>query len=90
MARGILVSLGRGGRQTWYQTQANQSVRSTTDEIHSAFSGNFYANNTLGNGLSGPYYRQATIDWSFLYNTVDWQIGRHFKDNAYQLHPFVG
>jgi hypothetical protein len=75
---------------TWFQTNASNSATTSTDEIHSSFSSNFYANNTYGNGLSGPYYHQASIDWDFLYNSFDWEIGRLFNYSHYKLHPFVG
>ena len=75
---------------TWYQTKASQAKSTNTEEIHSAFSGNFYANNTLGNGLSGPYYHQAAIKWNFLYQNIDWEIGRMFDFRDYQLRPYLG
>jgi hypothetical protein len=75
---------------TWYQTQASGTSSTTSQEIHSAFSGNFYAQNVLGNGVSGPYYHQAAINWTFLYNNIDWEIGRNFKFDDYQARPFLG
>lgn len=76
---------------TWYQTQSTNQASVTTGEIHSSFPGAFYANNTNGSGLSGPYYHNASIKWNFLLNNIDWELGRTFNiKNRYKLRPFVG
>lgn len=72
------------------KTQARDAASVTDAEIHSAFSGNFYANNTNGNGLSGPFYHDAKIKWNFLYNNIDWELVYHFNDDKYNIRPFVG
>lgn len=76
---------------TWYQTQGNSYASVTSGEIHSSFSGAFYANNTNGSGLSGPYYLDAGIKWNFSFNNIDWELGHTFAINpGYKLRPFLG
>ena len=76
---------------TWYQTQATNQASTTTGKLHSSYSGNFYANNINGNGISGPYYHNASIKWNFLLNNIDWELGRSFNiQNRYKIRPFVG
>lgn len=72
---------------TSYQTK---STNTASGNIYSSYVGNFFANNTNGVNF-GPYYRNASIQWRFFYNTVDVELGRNFKiDNVLTLHPFVG
>ena len=76
---------------TWYQTAATDQTDVTVGEVHSPNSANFYANNTYGKGLSGPYYHKASINWNFLFNNIDWELGRTFKVmNKYSFRPFIG
>lgn len=76
---------------TGYQTQGSHLASTGTGEIHSAFSSNFYANNPLGNGISGPYYHHAEIQWDLEYNTLDLELGRHIEiDDLVDLRPFLG
>lgn len=76
---------------TWYQTQGRDQASVTVGQIHSSNAGNFYANNVDGKGLSGPYYHNASIKWDFLFNNIDWELGRTFNiKNKYKLRPFVG
>ncbi len=76
---------------TWYQTQGTNQAGVTTGEVHSSFPSAFYAINTDGSGLSGPYYHNANIKWNFLFNNIDWELGRTFKvKNRYKLSPFCG
>jgi hypothetical protein len=75
---------------TWYQTNGNSQATTNVNEIHPAFSGNFYANNTQGNGLSGPYYHDASINWNFLLNNITWQLGYNLIHDDYKLHPYTG
>ena|SRR3989338_8597300 len=76
---------------TWYHTQGTAAAEVNTGEIHSPNSGNFYANNVQGNGLSGPFYHKAAINWNILFNNLDWEVGRIFNiNNRYSFRPFVG
>ena len=76
---------------TWYQTQGRDQASVTTGEIHSSFPGAFYANNTNGSGLSGPYYHNASIKWDVLFNNIDLELGRTFNINSrYKFRPFIG
>ena len=76
---------------TWYKTQGTSQASTTTDEIHSAFLGNFYANNTDGAGLSGPFYHQAGLQWDILFNTLDLEFGRNINiQQLLNIRPFLG
>lgn len=76
---------------TGYKTRGINRADVNSGEIHSAFSGNFYANNLAGDGISGPYYHHAGINWDILYNTVDLEVGRKAKiGQVLDLHPFIG
>ncbi|WP_133130038.1 Lpg1974 family pore-forming outer membrane protein [Legionella yabuuchiae] len=76
---------------TGYQTEGNNQVQINTGEIHSAFLGNFFAENLTGAGVSGPYYHQASIQWKILFNTIDLEVGRSIAvDNLLNLRPFAG
>lgn len=70
-----------------YQTKAfNQA----SGVIFSSFVSNYFANNTNGANF-GPTYNTANIRWQFFYNTIDLNLGRHFKlDPVLQVHPYVG
>lgn len=63
---------------TGYKTRGKNQASTTSEEIHPAFSSNFYANNPQGNGVSGPYYHRAGIQWDVSYNTLDLELGRSF------------
>lgn len=76
---------------TGYKTQGNNYVRTDLGEIHSAFSSNFYANNPQGNGISGPYYHQAGIQWDLIFNTLDLELGSTITvDKLVIIRPFTG
>lgn len=76
---------------TGYKTKGINQASVNSGEIHSAFAGNFYANNTAGDGISGPYYHQAAIQWNVLFNTLDLELSRRIKiNNLLTLRPFAG
>ncbi len=76
---------------TGYQTRASNQVNTQSGEIHSAFLGNFFADNLNGAGLSGPYYKQAGINWKVLLHSLDLELGRSITiDNLVNLRPFAG
>lgn len=76
---------------TGYKTKGVNQASINSGEIHSAFAGNFYANNAAGDGISGPYYHQAGIQWNVVYDTLDLELGRTIKINSIlNLRPFVG
>ena len=76
---------------TWYQTPGSNQASVSTGEIHSANLGNFYANNVTGDGLSGPYYHNAGIQWNVLFNSLDGELGHTFTiKEQYNFRPFVG
>jgi hypothetical protein len=76
---------------TDYQSQGRNQAHSDSGELHSAFSSNFYANNPAGNGVSGPYYHQASIQWDVDYSTFDLLLGRTITlDQRLLLRPFWG
>ncbi len=76
---------------TWYKTKGTNQARVDSGGIYSAYLGNFFANNTSGAGVSGPYYRQAGISWDVLFNTFDLEQRYTFKINKhFLLRPFTG
>lgn len=76
---------------TGYKTQGLSHADVNAGEIHSAFSGNFYAENTTGDGISGPYYHHAGIKWDILFNTLDLELHRSLEINRIlTLRPFAG
>lgn len=76
---------------TGYKTTGRNHAQVNSEEIHSTFAGNFYANNLAGNGISGPYYHQAGIQWNIVLNALDLEIGRTSTINErLSLRPFTG
>lgn len=76
---------------TWFQTKGVSQATATTGGVYSPFLGNFFINNTGGAGLSGPIYRNASIQWKVLFNICDLEVGRTFQiDQFLSLHPFIG
>jgi hypothetical protein len=76
---------------TNYHTTGKRQVSVNAGEIHSAFLGNFFAQNLTGAGVSGPYYQQAGVRWKVMFNTFDLELGRPITiDNLLHLRPFVG
>jgi hypothetical protein len=72
---------------TTYHTSAHDSA---SGDVYSAYLGNFYAFNTLGNDF-GPYYGYGDVDWKVRYDTLDLELGRTFKiDDILTLHPYLG
>lgn len=74
---------------THYQTRG---LNGASDYVYSAFLGNFFANNTNGASIIGaPTYRFASMNWTYNYDTVDFEIGRNFKiDRRLLLRPYLG
>ncbi len=76
---------------TGYQTEGKRVVSTNSSEVHSAFLGNFFANNLTGAGVSGPYYKEAGMRWNVLFHTLDLELGRELIINPLMnLRPFVG
>ncbi len=76
---------------TGYQTRGTSQASTDTGQIHSAFSSAFYANNPQGNGITGPYYHQAAIQWNLNYNTIDLELGRLINlSKLIDFRPFIG
>lgn len=74
---------------TWFYTKGTDSVANAPGTVHSSFLGNFYVNNVDGNGLSGPAYEKASIDWKIHFNMFDWELGRSFwVSGALAMRPF--
>lgn len=72
---------------TRFQTKASNHV---TGQIYSAYIGNFYINNTDGVHY-GPYYSNASLQWNFLFYTLDAELGQTFEvSNVVKLRPFIG
>lgn len=76
---------------TRYDTQGTSQASTGSGTLHSAFSSNFYANNSQGNGLSGPDYHQAGIQWDVILNNLDLELSQQIKiDEMLDLSPFLG
>jgi hypothetical protein len=76
---------------TGYKTRGTNQASTTSGQIHSAFSGNFYANNQQGDGVTGPYYQKANIVWNLTYNTLDLELGQLIKlGKLIDLRPSLG
>lgn len=80
-----------GAIYTRFHTKGKDSISSSPGSVHSAFLGNFYIDNPLGLGLSGPPYEKASIDWTIHYNMFDWDLGFNCCIcKSLQLRPFMG
>lgn len=76
---------------TWYRTNAVLLTNQTSSFVFSSFLGNFFIDNTNGAKLSGPIYKDASIQWDVLFNTFDLEVGRVFYTDAFlTLRPFIG
>lgn len=76
---------------TGYKTQGTNQAHTDSSELHPSFSSNFYANNPAGNGISGPYYHHAAIQWDVDFDSVDVVFGRTIAvDSQLRLKPFWG
>ena len=76
---------------TWFHTKGVDHISSVPGAIHSTFIGNFYIDNATGAGISGPTYREASIDWTIRFNMFDGELGRNYwVSHALSLRPFVG
>lgn len=72
---------------TYYTTSASDSKYG---DIFSPYLGNFFANNTNGANF-GPFYDSGHLKWDLSFNSVDIELGRHFKiDRRMNLRPFAG
>jgi hypothetical protein len=97
---GLRVGVGLSGQDnswnilfyyTGYKSRATSQASTETGEIHSSFSSNYYANNQQGNGITGPYYRQASIQWNLTYNIFDLELGKKMTlGKLVDLRPFIG
>lgn len=92
---GVRIGLDYNCNDVWdsvlyYTRYETNAVNHATGIIYSAFLGNFYINNTNG-GDFGPHYRAGGVQWKFLFNTVDLELGHTFKiDQILKLRPFLG
>lgn len=76
---------------TWYYTRGKDSVSSTPGSVHSAFMGNFYVDNADGEGISGPSYEKASIDWAIRFNMFDYVLGYNFSlSKSLDFRSFLG
>lgn len=74
---------------TMYNTQASNQL-SAPGQLYSPYIGNFFQNNTIGNG-NGPFYDAMNFLWKIYYYTLDVELGRTFKiDKILTLRPFLG
>lgn len=74
----------------YYTNFSTTGFNNASGIIYSSFLGNFFVNNTNGSGF-GPTYQSASIQWHFLYNTIDLEAGHTFLiDQLLKLHPFIG
>lgn len=75
---------------TRYKTQSTQYAAVESGGIYSAYLANFYVNNSSGANF-GPNYFNAGMEWDFLYNVVDLEIGHTFIiDKMLLLRPLIG
>jgi hypothetical protein len=88
---GMGVDRSNGFDTTLYYTRFFTSATSrASGEVYSAFMGNFYIGNTDG-GDYGPYYRHASIQWDFSFDSIDLEISRSFTIGTnLELRPFLG
>lgn len=76
---------------TGYKTQGTNETHTDHAELHSPFSSNFYANNPAGNGISGPYYHHAAIQWDLGFHAFDLRFSHAIRgDTPLILRPFIG
>ena len=76
---------------TWYYTRGKDSVSSSPGTVHSTFMGNFYVDNAHGEGISGPSYQSASIDWGIRFNMFDWELGHNFcQSKSIDFRSFLG
>ena len=85
------VQRNDGFDMTLYYTNLHSSARSqASGEVYSAFTGNFYIDNTDGSDY-GPHYHDASIFWDFDFHTIDFEIGRNFAiGRNLECGPFLG
>ena len=65
----------------YYTNFFTSATSQAAGEVYSAFMGNFYIDNVDG-GDYGPYYRHASIQWDFNFNSIDFEISRSFAVGA--------
>ncbi|MCB1115792.1 MAG: hypothetical protein KDK71_04910 [Chlamydiia bacterium] len=76
---------------THFDTLGKDRVDEERGTVHSTFLGNFYVDNPIGLGLSGPAYESASINWKIQYHMFDWELGRSFwLSPALAIRPFIG
>ena len=74
----------------YFTTYSTTGFNSASGQLYSSFLGNYFVNNANG-ASTGPTYQSASIQWHFLYNTLDLEAGHTFLiDNVLQWHPFIG
>lgn len=95
---GYRVGIGHNGSNPHYDAVIYYSHYQTTGDsdasgvVYSAFTGNYFENNPRDrNGIFGPTYTNASMEYHFSYNTFDFELGRKFIiDPILTLRPFVG
>lgn len=76
---------------TGYKTKGVAQANTTTGQIHSAFSSNFYANNPTGADISGPFYHHAAMQWNIWFDNLDLEIGRNLNISPlFDFRPMLG
>lgn len=76
---------------TWFRTRGRAYISGATGAVHSTFLGNFYVDNPIGLGLSGPAYQKAGIIWKIHFNMLDWDLGRKFcAEKPVVIELFLG
>lgn len=76
---------------TRFHTHGKDRIASNPGTVHSTFLGNFYVDNPLGLGLSGPSYQRANIDWTIHFDMFDWELGCNYcVSKSLLFRPFLG
>jgi hypothetical protein len=57
---------------TRFYTKGKDHASRGPGSVHSTFLGNFYVDNPEGEGITGPSYESATIDWTIHFNMFEW------------------
>lgn len=76
---------------TRFHTRGKDRASRGPGTVHSTFLGNFYVNNPVGAGISGPSYESSSIDWQIDFNIFDWELGGSLLiGESLILRPFIG
>ena len=76
---------------TRFHTTGKDRASRGPGTVHSTFLGNFYVDNPLGIGISGPSYESASIDWMIYFDIFDWELGCNLCiSKSLILRPSIG